>query len=97
MEFNLNDYVNLWYVISTTLLTYLLLLLAFNTSKRWAKVLISVVSGGALGFVFWHFKLCEIQVLITSFFVSITFYEWIIKAILEKFNITTYNNIGIKI
>lgn len=97
MEFNLNDYVNLWYVISTTLLTYLLLLLAFNTSKRWAKVLISVVSGGALGFVFWHFKLCEIQVLITSFFVSITFYEWIIKAILEKFNLKTDNNIGIKI
>ena len=97
MDFNINDYVNLWYVISTTLLTYLLLLLVFNTTRRWAKVLISVVSGGALGFVFWHFKLCEIQVIITSFFVSVAFYEWIIKFLIEKFNLKTDNNVGIKI
>ena len=88
---------NLYYLISTTILTYLILLVCINTKKRWIKILSSVVSGCVMGFIFLHFKLATLDVLITSFLGSIVAYEWIIKQLLDKFNIGTNNEIGVRL
>ena len=97
MEFHIESLVNLYYILSVTVFTYLILLLVINTNKRYVKVLTSIITGSIIGFVFYRFKLSTIDVLITSFLISIVGYEWIIKQILDKFNISTNNNIGIKI
>lgn len=97
MEFHIESLVNLYYILSVTVFTYLILLLVINTNKRYVKVFTSIITGSIIGFIFYHFKVATIDVLITSFFISIVGYEWIIKQILDKFNITTNNNIGIKL
>jgi predicted neutral ceramidase superfamily lipid hydrolase len=97
MEFHIENLVNLYYILSVTVFTYLILLLVINTNKRYVKVLTSIITGSIIGFIFYHFKVATTDVLITSFLISIVGYEWIIKQILDKFNITTNNNIGIKL
>lgn len=88
---------NLYYLVSTTILTYLILLLCVNTQKRWVKIAISLISGAIIGGIFYHFKIITVDVLITSFLGSIVSYEWIIKQLLDKFNLGTNNEIGIKL
>ena len=88
---------NLYYLVSTTILTYLILLLCVNTKKRWIKIIVSLISGAIIGAVFYHFKLITVDVLVTSFLGSIVAYEWIIKQILDKFNLSPNNEIGVKI
>ena len=88
---------NLYYLISTTILTYLILFICVNTTKKTVKILISLLSGIVIGMVFWYFKLATLDVLITSFLGSIVSYEWVIKQLLDKFNLGTNNEIGIKL
>lgn len=97
MDFNVFEYVNISYVIITTLMTYMVLLLLINTTKKWVKVLISTIIGLVVGGLFIHFKIEKLEVLMTSFSISIVLYEWIIKHILNKLNVNVNNEIGIKI
>lgn len=97
MEFHIENLVNLYYILSVTVFTYLILLLVINTNKRYVKVFTSIITGSIIGFIFYHFKVATIDVLVTSFLISIVGYEWIIKQILDRFNITTNNSIGIKL
>jgi len=97
MEFAIKDYVDLYYILTTTMLTYLILLVIINTSKRGVKIAVSLFSGILIGLIFYYVKLTTVNVLITSFFASIVLYEWLIKKILDVFNINTNNDTGIKL
>jgi hypothetical protein len=98
MNLDIASYVSSSYMICNIILTFLILSILIDTTKKIVKILASIVSGLIIGFIFYHFKLAELQCLITSFFVSIIAYDWGIKYILNIFNVDTYNNnIGIKI
>ena len=97
MEFNIENLVNLYYILSVTCLTYLILLLVINTTRKYVKVIVSLISGIMIGLVFYYFKLANMDTIISSFFISIVGYEWIIKYVLNKFNITPNNSLGFKL
>lgn len=97
MEFGIENLVNLYYILSVTCLTYLILLLVINTTRRYVKVVVSLFSGIMIGLVFYYFKLATMDTIISSFFISIVGYEWIIKYVLDKFNIKPNNNLGFKL
>ena len=66
--------------------------------KQGIKILVSILSGILTGIIFYYvIKFKDLEVLVTTFFVSIVAYEWGIKRILEFFNITPNNNKGFKI
>ena len=97
MEINILDYLSITYIICVTLITYFVLLVAINTKKIFVKIAINIIVGLIVAIIYHYFKITALESLFTSFVTSVVLYEWCVKFILEKFNITTKNNIGIKV
>lgn len=97
MDINIMTYISIPYIICVTLITYFILLIAINTKKMFVKVTINIAVGLLVAIGFKYFKIIETETLFTSFVTTVVLYEWCIKFILNKFNIGTQNDIGIKI
>ena len=95
MEINILDLINLPYSVSVVLLTWVILSKLILNPKKWLKIVISLTSGLVLGFAFYKFNDVTITTLIVSYLVSIVAYTWIIKTILDKFNINYDNKKGV--
>lgn len=83
--------INLTYLFSTCLLTYILLKWVIKTTGETERFFVSVVSGLVLGAV-WYFTMQTAwDVLILTYLASVGFYHVIIKRAMKYFD-DEYNN-----
>ena len=92
----LTRFINYGYLLAVILLVWIILTYIILKPSRWTNIAIHIGCGVILGFVWYYIvKGITLEQLIVDFLLSIMVYNWAIKALLDKFNITYDNGKGL--
>lgn len=76
--------------------TWIVLKKIMNNPTSDEKLIISIISGIIFAIIWLYLLNTKLETILLSFFSSIVFYEWIVKRIMRKLNIT-YEDKSLKI
>lgn len=83
-------FLNLEYILSVNLLSYLIIKKMFPFVKSFVKILITILIGAILSYVYYKFKLIDKPSIIPSFAVAVAMYDYVLKYILSLFKNLSY-------
>ena len=93
-NYDLMRLLNLYYLLSVIVITWVILNYVFKNPASWVKHVINILCGVGLGYLWLKMKWeINYQSLVVTFLIATVFYEWVLKKILSQFpELDSYNN-----
>jgi len=94
--YNIINAFDVTYMGTVVFSTWIVLKKIMNNPTSDEKLIISIISGIIFAIIWLYLLNTKLETILLSFFSSIVFYEWIVKRIMRKLNIT-YEDKSLKI